>query len=606
MSTSAAEKPGRAESPPSRSRSGRRIAALMVLTLAVGFGVYALFGPSPRVPEGVLIATADEAEAGGYRQDGEISEDAAIAANATKLQSTRNVTATSSTTSSGGARMFARTLAIYNLEDDLLMQRIGLAVFERLRDEGRFKQIQYLPAGERLPDGERLPELFVTLDKQSWEESGLLGNRRFKGEIAVTASDQFRRSSHSYNTNLSPPQVQYRWRAEINYTATQTGIETSGARYQAVSRDLAKEIADRLTKLLDEITSKHGTPGELPEQFYPEYIEPPAFDFVAELDAEKLVDGPKLMSHTVAIWQTADDRTPTEVIAAVGRSLADAGWKLPDMERDQEYLRATDGTQVVVVFRDHDGGLVAGENADTPTRMFVVYRRDMSAADIHAAVGKMFEDGADESALVMFQNAWHRHRDLVDEYFTKHTPIEAASWLQLARLRKESDPDAAREALLRANALQWIVHQESPDSSMKKLAEELGMEELPQQISQEMMKILGLGELRSPGEVEVTVRENEPAAICLGNDGGKQSWLLLTAIRRPGIHPERTLRIQMLMLGEGSWSRSDQTGGDLTIPGRPVHTQQLGGGQELQIFSEPTDDGRYRLTLHRSDRAGAE
>lgn len=261
---------------------------------------------------------------------------------------------------------------------------------------------------------------------------------------------------------------------------------------------------------------------------------------------------------------------------------------------------------MLVAFRGDDGHWVAGESG-TARPMFIAYSRSMSAADIDAAVGKMFNEGADESALVMFQNTWYRHRDLLEDYFSRHTPTQAESWLQLARIRKASEPEAARQALLRANALQRIVHQEFSDSSMKKLAEELGMDGLPQQISHEMMKTLGLGELSEPGEIEVTVCENEPAAIWLGDRDGEQSWLLLTPIRRRGIHPERTLRIETLKMDEGSWSRSVQTQGDLTHSGDAVHTHPLSDRQEVQVISEVVQDGRaYRLTLCRSSPPGVQ
>ena len=91
--------------------------------------------------------------------------------------------------------------------------------------------------------------------------------------MIVTASDRFGRSSSFYSTNQSPPRVQFRWRAEIAYTGTQTGIETSGARYQAVSRDLAAQIAKNLAEQLDEMAAEHGAAGAVPERFYPDYIE---------------------------------------------------------------------------------------------------------------------------------------------------------------------------------------------------------------------------------------------------------------------------------------------------------------------------------------------
>ena len=86
------------------------------------------------------------------------------------------------------------------------------------------------------------------------------------------------------------------------------------------------------------MASQYGTPGELPEQFYPEYIAPPAFDVVAKLNAPKRVDGPRFMNHAVAVWQVSHDRAPQEVIAAVSRSLIDAGWKVPEMEDGRDYL----------------------------------------------------------------------------------------------------------------------------------------------------------------------------------------------------------------------------------------------------------------------------
>ncbi|WP_164103209.1 hypothetical protein [Candidatus Laterigemmans baculatus] len=578
----------------------RRWVLFALLTLAVSCGLYVLFGPKPRTAEGVVVATADEAKASGYRQEGEISDSWGVEAAATKLESTRNVMAAHSSASSGGDRMFARTLAIYNLDDDLLMQRVGLEVFERLRDSGKFERVQYLPAGKRLPDGERLPEAFLTLDKREWNESGLPGNRRFEGKILVTASDRFQRSSHSYQNTLSPPQLSYRWRAEIDYTATQLGIETSGARYQAVSRDLAKEITERLTKLLDEKISEHGVPGELPEPFYPEYVEPPAFDFLAELKAEKWIDGPLFMAPVVAVWQTPAVRVPSEVLAIVSRSLAEADWDIPESISEGNYLRATKGNQVFEVFRENDGHYVAGEDAEAPRSMYLVYHRGMGVKELDEAVRRLFEERADESVLVMFQNHWYRHQELVEEYFSDQAPTTAESWLQLARFRKKRDPDAAREALLRANALQWVFHHKSADSSMKKLAKDLGIERLPQDISPEMMEALGFSDLREPGELELTVRENQPAAIGLGEDDEGQRWLLLTPIRRHGVHPERSLRIQMLTLRKGGWSQSDQTGGDLTKHDSRALTHRLGDGDELQVFSDPLDDDRYRLTLQRT------
>lgn len=127
------------EMPPDESgahdmSTGRRLAMiflLIVVVLAIGLGAYAMFGPAPRVPEGMLTATAEDG-GNSYRVEGEISEKPSVAATATQLESNISSSSTSSSASSSGDRLFDRTLAIYNLGDDLLMKRVGLAVFEKL------------------------------------------------------------------------------------------------------------------------------------------------------------------------------------------------------------------------------------------------------------------------------------------------------------------------------------------------------------------------------------------------------------------------------------------------------------------------------------------
>lgn len=583
---------------------GRRMAliagAAAVLAMA-GFGLFAVFIPTPQVPAGILTATAAEGgPGGGYGQDGEVTSDPLLAANATELESRRNVAASSSISHSGGNRLFDRTLVICNRDDGLLMQRIGLAVFEGFRDTGRFQQVRYLPAGEIPPVGERLPEIFITLDNSEWKQSGIPVKRQYKGKFLVTACDRIDRSSHYYQHTLSPPQLQFRWRAEIDYSAEQTGIETSGARYQAVSRDLAVEIVEQLTKFLDDAAGKYGAAGDIPADFYPQYAAPPEFDFLSEMGAEKLVDGPAFMRPTVAVWQTPEDRIPREVVSGVRAALAEAGWKLPAADPDDGYLRATSNGQVLEVFRQNDGWNAGDRDADSKERVFIAYTRSMSEDEMDAAVDQMFSRGADERVLLMFQDHWHRHRDAVEAYFAERSPVDAASWLQLARLKEKSAPDAAREALLRANALRWIFHQEAPDSSMEKLAEELGLEALPRNVSQEMIELLPVSRLDAAGEQTLVAHAGAPAAIWLGETDGRQTWLLLT-LRSRGAHPGLDLRINQVRLGDGSWSRSEQT---LTKPDPSMvweHRYHLGAGDRIEIACEPDDDKEaYRLTVRRT------
>lgn len=583
-------------------RSNRQILAigsLAILTAAIGIGAYAMFGPNPAVPEGMLTATADDHEPSGYHQEGDLSAEPVMTASAVHINSRKHFTHSVSSTRSNGDRLFDRTLAVYNEADDLLMQRLGLALFEQLKQQKRFEQLHYLPAGDRLPDGQRLPDLFITLDRTDWEESGLPGNRHFTGTLQMTISDRFRRASQSYSSTLSPPKIEFRWRGELEYEADQTGIETSGARYQAVSNDIAGELAQKVNEAIDKLSEQYGVIETVPESFYVEYLPPPDFEFVDELNATRRIDGSGFMKHAVVIWETPDNLLPPQAISAVREALSDGAWRLPEGDQNEEYLRATSGSKVITVFRD-DAGTFDPDAATRRQRMFVVYEHTMAEEAIHAGVRRLFDEEADESALLLFQRAWYEHPELVEEYFAEQQPSRADSWLQLAQLRKKSDPEAAREALLRAHALYRVIEQQSPTSAMKRLAEELGIEKLPGQISHEMIQRLGVGELPEDGEIELTVREDQPAPIWLGDREGEQQWLLLTPIRRHGIVPEQTLRLEVLKFQNRGWSRSDQTSGDLTDTDGPIHRFRLDRNDHLEFFSTPLpDQSGWLLTLRR-------
>ena len=572
-----------------------------VIFLVAIFVFYVTFVPSPRVALGVLSVTADANSSDGYRQVGELSDKAAWSANASTLNATRNVSTTSSSSSSNGTRFFGRTLAIYNEDNDLLMERIGLDVFETLRNQELFDTLHYLPAGERLADGERLPEVFVTLDMKSWNEQGLPGRRTYDGELVVTAGNQYRGSSHYYNSTMTPPQLSFRSQITIDYDATQTGFETSGVRYQAVSRDLANKIVKQLGKLLDDMANKHAVPGKIPDAFYPTYIPPPSFDFIEPLQAKTLVNGHRFMSPTEAVWQVTKKGSPQDAIAAVTKSLTDLGWNISDDGSQEIYLRASHRNEVLTVFSENDGrGPPRVDDVKQPS-IFITYRRSMNGKSFDKAITQLIQSDASESTLVMFQQHWYRYSELIDQYFNEHHPTHPDTWLQLARLRKTSDPEAAIRALLNASALRRIITQQSPDSSMKKLAEELGMKEFPKQVSSSTISSLGLHALTSSGELELTIRDHGQAIIYLGEHKDRQTWLILSPAHKRGSGAEYPLRIQTVQLGDGVTSRSDQTIGDQANKRERLCATRVGEDNSLNISSVPAPEpGSYHLKLLRT------
>ena len=145
----------------------------------------------------------------------------------------------------------------------------------------------------------------------------------------------------------------------------------------------------------------------------------------------------------------------------------------------------------------------------------------------------------------------------------------------LAQLRKKNDPDAARDAVVHAAVLHQIFHQGAPDSSLKQLTKDLGIEELPSRPTEQMIRDLGLHELRETGEFQLSLAMNQQTAIWLGDEGEEQLWLLLTPIQKRGGKPEHTLRVEHVRLQDSGWSRSDHSGGDLNKPGDLLYSNLI-------------------------------
>jgi hypothetical protein len=100
-----ATRTGKAFFAPGGFRAYRRPLIAVALTLVVVsavWGAYVFLAASPRVPQGILTATSDDGDPAAYRQEGNISDAPLMAGAATKLESQRNVTATSSSATSGG------------------------------------------------------------------------------------------------------------------------------------------------------------------------------------------------------------------------------------------------------------------------------------------------------------------------------------------------------------------------------------------------------------------------------------------------------------------------------------------------------------------------
>ena len=587
--------------PPAARRSWRSRASWAAV---VGLGILATvvwWGRPPRA-EGPLSSVRDAQ--GRVQRTGEVSGPSGVSAQATLLDAKQNATSSTVTASSGGSQVFANSVAILNLSDHLLAQRIGLQLFELIQQEGSFSSVQYIPHGSHLPDGGRLPDLFITLDLNGWRETGVPGRVNYAGQILLSVGPEVRRHNQSVNDSQSPPRVNFHSSTELDYRATQTGFETAAAQYQTVSRDIAKNLSERMLKETRSLGDKHGRAPAMPAEFYPPYEPPPQWKFLKTLAAEKLVDGSTFMQPTHAVWRVVTKLSPTEFWPPVLQELADTGWKVPDWSPDKlpQSVHASQGGHWLRVFPERRGvsDTPVAESAAEWRYVIVLDRRE---GDVARLLRSLLDGPGTEAQLLLLQNHWYLERDRVAEFFKSHPPQSAAAMLVLAGWWKEGDDRAAvMELLLKAHALQQIAGADSGKSRLKELQKKLGLESLPAGLSDESLVSLKFPDLRAPGEVTQTAGPSEPAVVWLGHTDQGQHFLHLTPSAPARKGGPWQLRVRSMHVADQSRGWSESTTGDLSSATElPIVVERLPQGGQIEVLCRPREpSGQFELRIRRT------
>jgi hypothetical protein len=535
-----------------RPRWGRRavLATGVVTLLAVG---WLLWGTTPVLPDGPMVAR--RGANGQFTTEGSTSG-STVSGRVNELKLNESKSTMSSLSSSDNTSLLARSIAVFNLSEDLLAQRIGYELFQRLQKSDRFTEVRYLPHDESLPEGQLLPDLFATIDVSGLKEGGVVPSRTLEAEIRVTLGDQYRRSSHSTQATLTPPSLQFRWESRIECKAQNLGIETGSARYAAVSEKLAESIAKDIGEYLDTQAAKFG---ELdpPAEFMPAYTPTPDWAFLKPLEARQVLSGRGFMRSNVTVWKIEPKGTVGEMMKALADGLTEAGWpkaaELKDVEK-RTVFRLQKGSEIVECFEQSDG---RSPKTESP-RVFVVYIVEMNAKDIEVATRALIARDAPEEELVPFSSAWHLFTDEVDRYFAKHPARLLPSIRHLARQAvKAKDLEAARSLVLRAAGLQRIVQNDAPSDELKKLAKEAGIEKLPELPDVDALSEKGVVDLRDGQTRTVRLAGSQPLVLLLDANDKTQEYILLSSPKSQKEDSRVSFKLKSLRLQDSGAAWSD-------------------------------------------------
>ncbi|HEY1068614.1 MAG TPA: hypothetical protein VGE52_20990, partial [Pirellulales bacterium] len=416
-----------APQPPDAGQSARKMPPFVVRVLLAGLALTALglwwliWGAGPNLPQQTLVAQRGS--------DGAFPESTGTASGLSGRLSAREAnksTSTISSQSSGGeARLRARSAVVYVATPDLLAQRVAHELFKELQKSSRFDSLTYHPPGEKFTQGELLPDLYLSVGVKSLKESGVAPYKTLEAEVQVTLGNLPARSSHSYMDTLSPPVVNHHWNSTINYSAREVGLETASARYEAVGRDLAADVAKSINEYLAKLAEKHGEWREDPLEFFPAFAPGPELPILQTLHAEKITSGHGFLTKNVTVWKTTLPRAEPDVVKRIAQDLESAGWKdaTKRIEANDGYLRVEKEwqSQIFEVFRPSEFQPQEDEKAD-PREWYCVYTHRMTQTEASAALAKLFDRAAPESMLVPFSQWWYLDEERVAKYFAEHPP----------------------------------------------------------------------------------------------------------------------------------------------------------------------------------------
>lgn len=531
------------------------------------------FGFSPDVPNQVVHA---ERNAEGNFIDRLLGDEQEPAASATfeaqfgKLNAKNNLGSSSSSMSSDPSFFADSHVAIINRSDHTLMKRVGGLMLEQLKQQPWLQRIDYYPRGESMPQGERAPDIFVTLDLSNLEESGLLVEHGIQAKINVLASDNLARSNHSYNDNLTPPNIEFDWHGKLEHDSTTTGIGSSAAKYKLAAENIAKQLTDSLVKHLDGLRKKHGPSPAIPDQFFPAYQETESLPFLEKWKAKLLFSGHGLMNRNQSVWMIQSDKPPNDVLRAVAEELAAQDWTVPSFQVDEQaqHLRVKRGSVVLEIFPDRASrtaynlqGEFVGEAKQGPFTYYVTYWDRMQHQEILAACGALLDDETAVETVVLFSSHWFGDRELEQrllEYLQARstTSLEAltATAKLLHRLKRDDD---ALQAMLAADALSETTS--DPDkykNRLKQLAETMKIEDFPpKKIDVELLTELGIREIKAGSKfMDLEFGLGEFMAFFYRDPNGKTRLYSLRAV--PNGNNEYQLICRVAARDEGFWQYS--------------------------------------------------
>lgn len=519
------EQPPANQISPSKGRSRRRRWIWWTVAALAAVLVYIFFLPTPPIAESVLSAMTDEN--GIVVTTGDISSAGGPVAQATAIKSNVSSVTGSSYARRGDDAWPKQTLAIFSASNHLLMQRVGLALFEGLKESRQFQKVVYAPQGKSLPAGDEIPDVLVTLDMPQFQQAGVQPLVTYDCKFSALIGRELYHKNSFTSANGDPPVVEFQANCQLDYKAEQSGVETSGARYSAVSRDIAGHLQKQILGFLEKADGSPLPPRPQIREFYPAYEPAPRLRAISELNAIPVLEGPRFMQPTSAAWRFESNATPDAIKQLLEQELPESEWNLTWHDRQADSLAASwsRGEERWLVEPAEQESMTIAPPSTTvpigpriaPTSYFLIYMRTMSRDAVANAFARMLDRGPNEAAMLPYRQNWHAHRERIEQHFAEHPPTSAATLETLARWKlKDGDQEGARELVLRGWTIDRLFHEGQSRKEFEKLAKDCGIEQLPKTFDVSQLADLGVPDFRDAGTMSLTATAGDDLLILVG------------------------------------------------------------------------------------------
>ncbi|MHB1036142.1 MAG: hypothetical protein ACYC0Y_15990 [Pirellulales bacterium] len=514
-----------------------------------------------------------------------------------KINANNTFSASSVTARSDHSGFACARLVILNRSDHLLMARIGPLLLDELKPLGYIRQIDYYPAGFSPERGNLTADVTIIMDMEQLAESSGPASHTVEATFTVTAGNRPPGCRSSSIDSLTPPLVQFDWSGRLHHTSTTTGLSSSAAKYKLVAENVAKQIAQTLTKEFRERQEKEGALPELPRAFYPAYREPPTLPLEEFGSPQVVTSSHGLMNHNETFWRLPINRPAADLLGEMQQRLEATGWKTRSRSKApaQDYLRMARNDAALVIYAPSPRETPPSSSPKEPI-LYVHYVDRMTQNEMRSAIDESLAKGVSTDVLIRFQRQWSQDQSSRILQLLRSRPVRTPQTsIALANLYHQlKQDDNARAELLHACALLRTVAQYSDlQGKVRSLAKDLGDEKLAEKpLEPRVLDELGFVELK-PG-TRAASREigvDEPVHFYARTADGSLRTISLRVIKSPA---NDSGAYQLAFVDANKDGRSWGTGG-------ASHGSSLDNGCRVTFALERLDTTeRFRLNTQLS------